>query len=68
VRPERSIPCLALRVEEAASALGVSDDYFRKHIALHIRWVRSGRLKVVAVSELERWLEENGETVLGEAA
>jgi excisionase family DNA binding protein len=58
------IPRLALRVEEAAAALGVSDDYFRAQIAHELRWTRRGRVKVVAVSELQRWLDETGERAL----
>ncbi len=63
-----TVPRLALRVEEAAVALGVSDDHFREHIAHELRWVRRGRAKFVAVSELEAWLDRNAERVLGEAA
>jgi hypothetical protein len=60
---------LALRCEEAAAALGVSDDFFRASgIAAELRWVRRGRVRVVAVTELQRWLDENGEQVLGTAA
>lgn len=53
------VPRLALRPEEAAAALGVGVDYFREHIAHELRWTRRGRLKLVAVSELERWLERS---------
>jgi len=62
------IPRLALRVEEAAAALGVSDDYFRVSIAPELRWCRRGRVKVVAISELQRWLDETAERVLEMAA
>jgi hypothetical protein len=50
---------LALRVEEAATALGVSHDFFAEHIAPELRIVRRGRVKLVAVNELERWLDKN---------
>ena len=53
--------CLALNVEEACAALGVSWDFWAEHIAPEFRVVRRGRRKLVAVSELERWLERNGE-------
>ena len=62
------VPRLALRVEEAADALGVSDDYFRVQIAPELRWCRRGRVKVVAISELQRWLDETAERVLERAA
>lgn len=48
---------LAVRPPEAAALLSVSEDYFAQHIAHELRWVRRGRLKLVAVPELERWLE-----------
>ena len=53
----RPIPRLALSPDEASSALGVSRDYFDKHISHELRIVRRGRRKLVAVAELERWLE-----------
>lgn len=59
------VPRIALRVEEAAAALGISDDAYRAHVAPHVRIVRRGRLKLVAVSELERFLDEHGERVFG---
>jgi hypothetical protein len=55
---------LALNVEEACAALGVSWDFWAEHIAPEVRIVRRGRRKLVAVRELERWLEQNAETVL----
>jgi excisionase family DNA binding protein len=42
---------------EASEALGVSRDFFDEHIAPEIRMVRKGRRRLVAVQELERWLE-----------
>ena len=56
---------LAFRVEEAAAALGVSDDYFRAHIAPELEWVRRGRIRIVAITELQRWLDANAADVLG---
>lgn len=52
----RPVPRLALRPEEAAEALACSRDYFDEHISPELKWVRRGRLKLVAVAELERWL------------
>jgi len=49
---------LSLRLGEAADALGVSHDYFHKHIAPDLRMVRKG-VKVVAIAELQRWLDEH---------
>lgn len=61
---QTAVPRLALRPEEAAAALGVSRDHLEEHIAHELRWVRRGRCKLVAVVELERWLEDNAARVL----
>jgi len=60
-RLQSPIPRLSLRVEEAAAALGVSDDFYRDHVAADLRVVRRGRLRLVAITELQRWLDENAE-------
>ena len=52
---------LALSISEACEALGVSWDFWSEHIAPEVRVVRRGRRKLIAVTELERWLERNGE-------
>ena len=57
---------MALRPGEAAELLGVSDDHFRAHIAPELRWVRRGRTKLVAVAELERWLEASAARTIEE--
>ena len=49
-------PRLALTVTEAAQSLGVSDDFFREHVAHELRWTRRGRRKLVSIRELETWL------------
>jgi hypothetical protein len=58
------VPRLALRVGEAARALGVSDDHFSGHIAPELRWTRRGAVKLVAIAELERWLRESASLTL----
>lgn len=64
----RDVPVVALRPSEAARSLGVSEDFFDEHVASELRWVRRGRLKLVFVSELERWGQENAARVFGDAA
>jgi hypothetical protein len=39
--------------------LGVSDEFFAAYVVREVRFVRRGRKKLVAVRELERWLEES---------
>lgn len=58
-KPTRAGPRLALRMHEAAEALGVSVDYFADHIAPEVRMVRNGRTRLVPVSEIQAWLERN---------
>jgi excisionase family DNA binding protein len=50
---------LALRLEEAAAAIGVSHDFFQKNVAHELRIVRRGRVRLVPIPELQKWLEQN---------
>ncbi|MEJ7567776.1 MAG: hypothetical protein WKF41_05880 [Gaiellaceae bacterium] len=61
---ERSAPRLTLSPQEAADALGVSRDYFDAHVKPELRVIRRGRLVLVPVRELERWVDENAAKVL----
>jgi excisionase family DNA binding protein len=56
---QRSTPRsrLALSPDEAAALLGVSRDYFDEHIIGELRIVRRGRRILIALAELERWLD-----------
>ncbi len=54
-----TVPRLALRREEAAAALGVSDDHFDRHVRHELRAVRRGRVVLFPVAELEGWLSKN---------
>jgi hypothetical protein len=61
VKPQT--PALALSVEQACQALGVSWDTWRARIEPDVKLVRLGRRKLIAVTELQRWLDEHGERV-----
>lgn len=50
-------PRLALSPDEAARVLGVSRDYLDEHVIAELRIVRRGRRILIALSELERWLD-----------
>lgn len=52
-------PRLALSPDEAAALLGVSRDYFDEHVIDDLRVVRRGRRILVALTELERWLDRS---------
>jgi hypothetical protein len=53
-----------LSVGEACEALGISWDLWRAQVEPEVRIVRLGRRKLVAVAELERWLDARGERTL----
>ncbi len=55
---------MTLSPQEAADALGVSRDYFDAHVKPELRVIRRGRLVLVPVRELERWVDENAAQVL----
>jgi hypothetical protein len=58
----------ALKREEAALSLGMSLDSFEKYVQPTIRMIRRGKLRLVPMRELDRWLEENAELTLGKHA
>jgi hypothetical protein len=63
----RRVPRLALRPEEAAEAIGVSRSFFFAEILPELRTVRRGRVRLIQITELERWLERNAARLLSAA-
>lgn len=61
-------PRLALSREEAAASLGMSLDSFERHVQPTLRMIRLGRMRLVPVAELERWLTEHASGTLDGAA
>jgi hypothetical protein len=61
---QSKITRLALGLDEAAEALGVSRDFFDEHVRPEVRIVRRGRRVFVAVKELERWLDRSATAAL----
>jgi hypothetical protein len=62
--PTAPIPRLALSREEAAASLGMSLDSFERYCQPSLRLVRLGRLRLVPVAELARWLDAHAERTL----
>jgi hypothetical protein len=62
-RAKPATPALALTVEQACAALSVSWDLWKSSIEPDVKLVRLGRRKLIAVSELQRWLDDHGEAV-----
>jgi excisionase family DNA binding protein len=54
-----SPPRLGLTVAEAAQAVGMSESSFKRHVQPELRIVRRGSLRIIPLSEVERWLERN---------
>ena len=54
----------AMTRAEAARALGVSINSFERHVQPELKIVRRGKLRLIPIREIERWLEENAELVL----
>lgn len=55
-------PRLAVTRAEAARALGMSVNSFERHVQPELRIVRRGKLRLIPVREIERWLEINAES------
>ena len=62
--PKPRTPALALSVEQACAALGVSWDTWHDSIEHEVRIVRIGRRKLIPVTELQRWLDDHAESAL----
>lgn len=63
-QPVAPIPRLGLTRDEAAASLGMSLDSFERHVQPTLRLVRLGRMRLVPIAELERWLDERAERTL----
>ncbi len=59
------VPRLALTKAEAAASLGVSTDFFESWVQADLRVIRKGRLVLIPVRELERWVDRNAAVTLG---
>lgn len=55
------MPRFALTREEAARSLGMSLDSFERYVQAEVRLVRRGRLRLVPVADLARWVERSAE-------
>jgi excisionase family DNA binding protein len=52
-------PAVAVTRGTAAQMLGMSLTTFEEVVQPHIKVIRRGRLRLVPVRELERWVEQN---------
>ncbi|MCW3064780.1 MAG: hypothetical protein JWN32_1952 [Solirubrobacterales bacterium] len=58
ISKRQATPVLAMNIEQACEALGISWDLWREHVAPEVRIVRLGRRRLVSVAELQRFLDE----------
>jgi excisionase family DNA binding protein len=58
------IPRYALTIPEAAASLGVGPDFFAQHVQPELKVIRRGSKRLIPVSELQRWAEQNAERTL----
>jgi excisionase family DNA binding protein len=63
-QPSRGVPRLALTPTEAAESLGVGLTTFKQKVQPDLRIVRRGRVRMIPLLELERWLKDNAERML----
>ncbi len=62
-----NVPRVALSRQEAAASLEMSIDSFERHVQPELRLIRRRKLRLVPVAELERWANENAESLFGRA-
>lgn len=55
---------LAVDRATAAAMLGMSVDSAERYVFPQLRIVRRGRMRIVPVSEIARWLDDNAELAL----
>ena len=58
-----NVPRVALSRQEAALSFGMSLDSFERHVQPELRLIRRGKLRLVPLAELERWANDNAESV-----
>jgi hypothetical protein len=61
LRATYELPVLAMSIEEARAAIGISWDLWNEYVAPEVKIVRLGRKKLVPVAELQRFLAEHAE-------
>jgi hypothetical protein len=55
---------LAVDVEEPAAMFGCLRDFYGDHIRYEHRTVRRGRMVLIPVAELSRWVDQNAARVV----
>jgi hypothetical protein len=58
------VPAIALPVSESAAALGMGETAFREHVLPYVRVIRINSMRLIPVSELEKWADTNAHRTL----
>lgn len=58
-------PRLGLTKAEAAACLGLSIDSFERHVQPHLKVFRAGKLRIFPFTELEQFIADHAEQVIG---
>lgn len=58
------LPIVALPIDEAAAALGMSSKSFNRHVRGELKLIRDAGHPLVPVRELERWAERHAEPLI----
>lgn len=66
-RNHASVRRVTLTKPEAAGALGISVDSFERHVQPELRVIRRGRMRLIPLTELERWAERSASLTLDRA-
>ncbi len=61
--PKQGRAPLVLRPVEAAQALSMSTDTLARYVLPEIRTVRCGRIRLIPLAELEKWVDRNATCV-----
>jgi excisionase family DNA binding protein len=64
-QPLAPVPRVALTREEAAACLGMSLDTFERYVQPELPIIHLGRVRLIAMAELQDWARRAGERALG---
>jgi len=59
MRIDRQVPIVTVNAREAAKALGVSHDWFERHVSKEVPRIKRGRMVLYRVDALTKWAERN---------
>jgi hypothetical protein len=57
-------PRLSVQLKDAPAVLGIKSSSFDEHVKHEVPCVRRGSMRLYAIKDLERWLDQNKELAL----